>query len=128
MTWMADAPCVGQPDLFYVDVGNTIFDEAAALCSTCPVFDECEADRRAYEQHPVNIHGFRAGRTAEERKKEWRARHGRAPRFEDHERRGAVALLVEGGYSERQIAVQLGINQRSVSRIKAQLRAQTVAA
>lgn len=119
MTWRAAAACVGKSDAFYLPQGSTDFTEAEQLCATCPVLAECEADRRTHEQHPVDMHGFRAGRKAEDRKQEWRARHGKRALYDNDLRRRQVALLVEAGYSERNIARQLDINPRSVSRIKA---------
>lgn len=117
MTWLQRALCVGKEHLFFQAYANPDYSQAEALCRGCPVLAECKADAREFEIHSVYVHGFRAGQPPEERIKALKAR-GRERTLEQIQRKNEVARLVAGGYSERQIAVILGINQRSVSRIK----------
>lgn len=54
LPWLEDAACgdldLGQLDLFFVGIGQTLSPEAAVLCRSCPVSTEClqhAVDRRA---------------------------------------------------------------------------------
>ena len=45
LPWLEDAACgnldLGQLDMFFVGIGQTISPGAAVLCQTCPVSTEC---------------------------------------------------------------------------------------
>ncbi|MFE2104585.1 WhiB family transcriptional regulator [Kitasatospora sp. NPDC059463] len=65
-TWVRRAACADspQPDLFYPSAGETAKNQAAkALCSACPVSDECLTE--ALETN--DRHGIRAGLDQNER-------------------------------------------------------------
>lgn len=84
--WREEAACAGMAtsdsDPFYDARHPQQYADLAAICADCPVFDLCKKDAEAFEAGaaPGEIWGFRAGRTAEERRAAARAAAGEAPR------------------------------------------------
>lgn len=132
MTWEDAAACRGHHDLFFHPGGGAgakANAACAAICARCPVLDACEADRASFEIHPVYVHGFRAGRTAAARKDELRAAAKAAGRvrLEPPERiraRRRALVLADQGWSLAEIAADLGVTDRNVSRWLAESRAE----
>lgn len=82
MTWRARAACKGRTDLFYpasderqpyqVEYRER---QAARLCAACPVAEACLADELEQTPKAQDIDGYRAGMTADARRRLWRRYH-----------------------------------------------------
>lgn len=123
MTWQAEAPCVGHTELFFPGQGNHTYTEAEAMCATCPVFAQCEADRAEYETEIWLIHGYRAGKDPEHRRQLHRDEHGRHSGSRKVLARQALAWTIEGKMTH-EIAALIGMSKRNVSRLVNDARAE----
>jgi hypothetical protein len=65
--WRQQAACQGaDPNVFFPEAGDPL-DHARRLCAMCPVLADCLADAVRLR----DVHGFRAGRTGDERRALW---------------------------------------------------------
>lgn len=128
MNWMKRAACKGKSDIFYPHTGDdhhAARAEAEATCARCPVLAQCEEARQLEEQTPADMHGFRAGRSADDRKQEWRDERGQGRRVTPGRRRRMEEAwrLHQAGADVYEIARQLGCTDRTVHRFLAHVRA-----
>lgn len=122
MSWQAHAACIGHTDLFFADDDDAI-ELALLICASCPVRDECEAALPFDERTINDVAGVRAGYTEAERR---RARKGggrtRLPSRERARQLRVVQVMTDAGHTANQIAAYLEVSQRSVVRMRVELR------
>lgn len=120
--WRARAACRDvDPELFFPEPSNEPLvkaqvSAAKAVCRLCPVRERCLSD--ALERMP---HGIAGGLTEQERRRARVARgmgSGRRPRW---------LVLLDAGWSRREIAHECGVSVRTVERWLHQQRANSTA-
>jgi hypothetical protein len=135
--WLDAAACAGRPEAFDVDTDDVAAPSALAICTTCPVLEDC---RRYALSHDVS--GVCGGLTRTQRVRLQEAHVARLSgsaqflptdvvaidEFDltGHRRRGHgtaanrarhVAMLADRGYPASQIADVMGLTVRSVNRL-----------
>jgi hypothetical protein len=103
-SWGDAAPCRGKPHALFFGAPGEAFDPTAALalCSTCPVKAECEADAIHYGDIDADgnaVHGVIAGKAPAAKKKYLHRPvgprkapgHGTAAGYKQHRRLGTEA-------------------------------------
>jgi len=121
--WRARAACRHKLRFFFPPDPRTAvkdIQEARRLCASCPVFAECRADDEASVEAVSQIFGFRAGRTEDQRREAARAKFRAADeRSRSHDLRHAKILaLTRQGLSAADIAVRVGVTERTVVRCR----------
>lgn len=110
-----DAACteVG-PEIFFPKVGASNA-EAKAICERCPVKQECLDLALSL---PGRVAGVWGGTSETERRELQVRKPGRQPGFD-----AKVGQLVTAGFTNSEIADELGISKRTVERARARLLA-----
>lgn len=108
--WMAEAACLGaDPDLFFADT-TTAAAAAKAVCATCPV----RADCLDYAVAGNERFGVWGGASVKDRRR-IRRRVGRADEIIESRRR-QVRAMADVGMRGTEIAAELGLSRRTVTR------------
>lgn len=115
--WQRAAACTGRGALMF-NPDSRLDRQRAALCASCPVLADCQAELRTFELVPADCHGWRAGRSEKDRRAALRGQGRQRPHF-DRE----VARLTAQGYSARIIAAQLEVTKRTVVRARSRASA-----
>lgn len=124
--WMARAACRGKGRLFFPQGGgaHVATEKAKTICATCPVFLECRAedDQTLLHIGISEVFGTVAGRSVEERKDWQRAQiaeeRKHKTRSQHRTRHQLILDLTYLGCSGKEVALQLGLTERSVSRCR----------
>jgi WhiB family redox-sensing transcriptional regulator len=123
--WMADALCAQtDANLWHAEKGAN-YTTAKRICNRCPVQPQCVDHTARLDAGTPGRHGVWAAQTHSQRKAAQGDVERRARQARDEV---IVRLLERGGMDPEEIAAHVGVNVRTVSRIKKIHREQGVSA
>ncbi len=113
-TWLAHAACRDiSTDAFFAEPPTP---EAVARCANCPVTAACLADELLFVQSPHELHGYRAGMTAQQRRNHIAGDQLTAAHQDHLERVERVHRARRAGLTIGVIAETEGVHRRTVVR------------
>ena len=122
--WMTSAACRGRDaDMWFSD-DPMVTETAAEICRSCPVRRPCLS--QALDGDGAKPHGVWGGLTGDQRRVLRGDDAPKRPGISGQERRNMrarSASLTREGLSAREVAIRLGVDQRTVERWIAEARA-----
>lgn len=122
-SWREDAACRGlDTEMFFPGPGEPeLINTAYRVCGRCPVKDECRAEAEKFDTR----HGIWGGTSAYERTRVRNREPDEPPKPRTYRpplttvQREQVQALAALGWTNNEIARQVGVSYRSVARIRA---------